>query len=78
MNQWHQSNDEGCGTTDNKHTSQQCAGKSSVLAFITNKQQHNKLLAVAMICQLPISFAAVDAPTITDRFGAIKLIRDST
>ena len=27
---------------------------------------------------LPISLAAVDAPTIIDRFGAMKVIRDST
>jgi len=27
---------------------------------------------------LPISFAAVEAPTISDRFGAMKFIRDST
>ena len=27
---------------------------------------------------IPINFAAVDAPTIIDKFGAIKLIRDST
>ena len=27
---------------------------------------------------LPISFAAVEAPTIMDKFGAMKVIRDST
>ncbi len=27
---------------------------------------------------IPINLAAVDAPTITDRFGAINVIRDST